>query len=359
MAPLYDGLIDASLATGDPKFVASVLRAGHCVAFKTRMSMYHADGHAAGRVWLRLYLLSGSKDPSQLEPWVKLFTYLAQNPITQELRFRETPPHGLKVTDRWVWADALYMSPPTIVVLYQATGDDSYLRFMDREFRFAYDSLYDPEEKLFYRDDRFIGQRSPEGEKIFWSRANGWVLAGLALMLESLPTDYPTRPFYLNLFQEMSRSIAALQGPDGFWNPSLGDPAYVPQPETSGTALFVRALASGVRQGLLDPKTYWPAVQRGWNAMQSVIGPDGEVTWCSPSRRSRGLQAELDRALRNGRGALRCDGNPAVAQGLPAGRPGRPAQGSRGTGRGGPCPVAMGRQPMRRAPVTRAMHGRD
>src|SRR5690606_29574641 len=131
------------------------------------------------------------------------------------------PPVGRRTTDRWVWTDALYMAPPTIVVLAQITGNRQYLDYMNSEYRFAHAGLYDPYEKLFYRDARYIEQRTPSGEKVFWSRGNGWVYAGLALLLETLPEDHPTRDFYVSLFREMTTAVIETQQPDGFWYPSL------------------------------------------------------------------------------------------------------------------------------------------
>src|SRR5688500_15888606 len=48
MAGLYDGLIDASLVTGDPKYLAAVIRAGRRSLFVTRARSHHEGGHAAG-----------------------------------------------------------------------------------------------------------------------------------------------------------------------------------------------------------------------------------------------------------------------------------------------------------------------
>jgi rhamnogalacturonyl hydrolase YesR len=174
------------------------------------------------------------------------------------------------------------MAPPTLGRLAQATGDKRYSRFLDAEYRVTYDGLFDPEENLFYRDTRFIDQRTPNGEKVFWSRGNAWVYAGLALLLNSLPADYPTRCFYIELFQRMSPAVLAAQQPDGHWYPSLKDPQHVPVGETSGSALFVLGLAWGVRQGLLDSATYWPVVERGWNAILTRIDTDGAVNFVQP-----------------------------------------------------------------------------
>jgi hypothetical protein len=46
MAPLYDGLIDTSLTTGDPQYLASVIRAGRQIAWQPGPRVYHADDNA-------------------------------------------------------------------------------------------------------------------------------------------------------------------------------------------------------------------------------------------------------------------------------------------------------------------------
>src|SRR5262249_11720961 len=127
-----------------------------------------------------------------------------------------------------------------------------------------------------------IGMRTPQGKKVFWSRGNGWVYAGLALMLDALPADWPPRKFYIDVFQRMGKAVLQTQQPDGHWYPSLKDPQHVPVGETSGSALFTFGLAWGVRQGLLDKATYWPAVERGWSAILTRINAAGAVTFVQP-----------------------------------------------------------------------------
>lgn len=282
MAALYDGLIDASIATGDPKYLAAVIRTGRRVEYRLGSRLRHADGHAAGHAWLRIYLMNPVKDPRVLQPFVEQFDEIVDKPLTDDLTFLKPPPPGEHVTDRYTWADALYMSPPTVALLASATGDQKYLRWLDSEYKFAYDALYDKGAHLWYRDATYIDQRSPSGKKIFWSRGNGWVYAGLALMLDFMPADYPTRPFYVGLLQEMSPALLAAQQPDGFWYPNLADPEQVKIGETSGTALFLIGMTAGIRTGHLDPATYWPAVDKGWSAILTRIDPDGKVTAAQP-----------------------------------------------------------------------------
>jgi unsaturated rhamnogalacturonyl hydrolase len=245
MAPLYDGLIDTSLTTGDPKYLAPVIRTGRQIAWQPGPRVYHADDHAAGHAWLRIYLMDPS-DPALLQPFKDRFDEILAKPITEDLSFTEEPQTpGVERTDRWTWSDALYMAPPTLGRLAQATGDERYLKFADAEFKATYEALFDPEENLFYRDARFIDERTPNNEKVFWSRGNGWVYAGLAELLNAVPTDYPTREFYVNLFQQMSPAVLAAQQPDGLWYPSLKDPEHIAVGETSGSALFLFGMAWG------------------------------------------------------------------------------------------------------------------
>jgi rhamnogalacturonyl hydrolase YesR len=282
MEPLYEGLISTSVATGDPRYLAAVVRAGLRVLWQPGPAIYHADDVADGQAWLRIYLM-GPNNPALLEPFKERFDRILANPVRENLSFAQLPrTPGVEPTDRWTWSDALYMAPPALGRLYEATGDVRYLEFVDSEFTASYEALYDPRAKLFYRDARFIDRRTENGKKIFWSRGNGWVYAGLALLMNSLPADYPTRSFYASVFREMTSAILATQQPDGLWYPNLADPEQVPIGETSGSALFVFGLAWGVHHGLLDEATCWPAVERGWKALVGQIGPDGAVNSVQP-----------------------------------------------------------------------------
>ncbi|HKW27812.1 MAG TPA: glycoside hydrolase family 88 protein, partial [Verrucomicrobiae bacterium] len=215
-----------------------------------------------------------------IEPLRERFDFILVNPSDAPgLDF--TQPHG-KAQELWSWCDSLFMAPPTWVRLYAATGDERYLNFAVTNWWRTTEFLYDKEEHLFFRDSTYFDKHEANGQKIFWSRGNGWVMAGLVRVLQYLPTNHPDRPRFEQLFKDMAAKVVALQQPDGLWHASLLDPKDYPEKETSGSALFTYALAWGVNQGLLDRVTFEPAVRKGWTALVDCVGADGKLTHVQP-----------------------------------------------------------------------------
>lgn len=186
-------------------------------------------------------------------------------------------------SDRWWWCDALYMAPPVYSRLYTITGNKAFMQFADKEFKATYEHLYDKEEKLFYRDAKYFDKKEANGRKIFWGRGNGWVMGGLVELLKTLPkNDKKYHPFYMKLFCEMSERIAELQCEDGFWRASMLDTQTYTDPETSGTGLFVYALAYGINEGYLSKDKFLPIVVKGWQALVASVDTEGKLCWVQP-----------------------------------------------------------------------------
>jgi rhamnogalacturonyl hydrolase YesR len=168
------------------------------------------------------------------------------------------------------------MAPAAFIELSRQTGDRRYLDFAMREFWATTDFLYDPAERLYYRDSRFFERRDAKGRKEFWSRGNGWVFGGMARVIPMLAKGSADRRRMEALFKDMAARIKALQKPDGYWAPSLLAPEQSP-PETSGTAFYTYGLAWGIQAGLLSRREYEPAMRRGWSALNRAIQPDGRL----------------------------------------------------------------------------------
>lgn len=176
---------------------------------------------------------------------------------------------------RWCWCDALYMAAPTFTAFTDITGNKEYLEFMDREFWRTVRNLYDPEEKLIFRDTRYKTTKSDNGAKMFWGRGNGWTVGAIVRVLENLPKDYPDRSKYERLLNEMMSRLVKLQDSEGYWNTSLLDREYYPAPETSATGFITYALWWGINNGVLKEKAYLPYAKKGWEAMVKAVHPNG------------------------------------------------------------------------------------
>lgn len=261
-AALYDGFLAASKAAGDQRYRDRVLQVAEQNHWSLGPRLGHADDEAIGLTYLAFYAQT-------LEPPMLASTRDGMN----EVLARPDDPQNLL----WWWCDALYMAPPVLAQLTLATGDRRYVDFMDHEWNLTTTALYDPAEHLYYRDKRFFAMREPNGRKVFWSRGNGWVLAGLALLIQRLPDESPLREKYSTLYRVMAERIADLQPPDGLWRASLLDPDAYPAPEISSTAFFTYAIAWGINQHILGRKKYLPAVSRAWRGMLTHIYASGRL----------------------------------------------------------------------------------
>jgi len=266
-AALYDGLLAASKTTGDHRYHDRVLQVADDNQWQMGPRFAHADDEAIGLTYLAFY--AENQKPEEITPTREELNKLLARP--------DDPRKNL-----WWWCDALYMAPPVLAQLSVATGDHRYIDFLNREWWITSNALYDPAEHLYFRDDSFFTMHEANGQKVFWSRGNGWVLAGLAMVLERMPPNYPDRAKYEKQFKDMAARIASLQKSDGLWRASLLDPDSYPNPEISGSGFFTYAMAWGIHHQLLDRKTYLPVVQKSWQGMIKHVYADGRLGSIQP-----------------------------------------------------------------------------
>jgi rhamnogalacturonyl hydrolase YesR len=233
-----------------------------------------------GQLYLHFY--NQDQDRDRIRHIIHQFNQILVSDPDDSLEFlgEGMPGVGRACQIRWCWCDALFMAPATWIGLTLATGDDRFTAFGDKEWWATTDYLKDPETHLYFRDSRYFTQKDEEGNKIFWARGNGWVYAGLVNVLRILPQDHPSYPRYLQLFRDMSATIAGLQHENGLWSPSLLAKKAVR--ETSGSGFMTYGLAWGVNNGYLDSAEYGPVVRKGWQALVDAVQDDGMLGWVQP-----------------------------------------------------------------------------
>jgi rhamnogalacturonyl hydrolase YesR len=281
---LYPGFMSASRVLAEPSYENAMLEVGHKYNWELAPRLvdptYVGHNQPAGQTY-------DANDQLLALTYVELYQHYhdaamnapAKRQFDQVMTENDNPNPS---APRWWWCDALFMAAPSWVGLYQATGNRAYLDYMDREWWATSSFLYDQHEHLYYRDSNFFAKREKNGQKLFWSRGNGWVMAALVQVLEGLPKDYPSRSKYVTQYREMAARLASLQGSDGLWRPGLLDPQSYELPEMSGSGFFIYSLAWGVDHHILSRKVYLPIIQKGWRGMVAHVYVDGRVGSIQP-----------------------------------------------------------------------------
>jgi rhamnogalacturonyl hydrolase YesR len=190
-----------------------------------------------------------------------------------------------KAHDYWWWADALYMVMPVMTKMYKLTGDEKYLNKLYENLLYTDSIMLDKETGLYFRDGKYVypKHQTASGKKDFWARGDGWVLAGLAKVLQDMPKDYQHQPFFAEKFVRLAQAVKQLQQPEGHWTRSMMDPHQAPGYETSGTAFFCYGLLWGVNNGYLPKKEFEPVIKKAWNYLTTIaLQPDGKVGYVQP-----------------------------------------------------------------------------
>lgn len=277
-APFWIAVERLAKETGAPRFAAATDRIGAYNGWMPGDRVFHADDHAI----IQMYVASHHRQPDirKIAPSVTQLRAIMKVAPDGSMIFdpaKQQADGGFECQLRWCWSDALYMGPASWIGIGNAVGDPRFTAYADKEFWATHEALYSKEDGLFFRDSRFKTRTGEHGEKLYWSRGNGWVFAGLANILQILPADHPSRPRYVALFREMAASLLARQMADGFWPTSLAAPAGQGTAEASGTAFFVYGLAYGVNEGLLDARRFGPAAAKGWRGLDTALSAEGRL----------------------------------------------------------------------------------
>ena len=231
----------------------------------------HVDNTVFAAVPLELYIQT--KDQEYLDLGKTFADKQWENPTTD----------GLTPQTRF-WIDDMYMVTIVQVQAYRATGEAKYLDRAALEMSSYLDKLQQLNGLFYHAPD----------VPFFWGRGDGWVAAGMAELLSSLPPNHPRRSRIMDGYLRMMKALLQYQDKDGMWHQLIDHPESYP--ETSCTGMFTFAMITGVKKGWLDRKTYAPAARKGWLALISYLQPNGDIrSVCQGTGKRNDLQYYLDR----------------------------------------------------------------
>ena len=269
-----------------------------------RSAPYHVDYTIFGAIPYEIYLLTGDEAALNLGNWYA-DTQWAPPKRTDILklpkRFQEPNcPHFLPFEEQVAyqkkgytaqtrfWIDDMYMITVLQTQAYRATGDKKYVERAAKEALLYLDKLQlkeGPLKGLFYH--------APD-VKYVWGRGDGWMAAGMPLILKHLWafSDYEHR--ILEGYQAMMAALLRYQREDGLWGQLVDGPDS--WSETSGSAMFCYGFIEGIKNGWLDPEVYGPAARKAWLALCGKLDEFGNLTdVCIGTGKKDDRQYYLDR----------------------------------------------------------------
>ncbi len=212
----------------------------------------HVDFRVLGAVPLEIFLQN--KDPRCKELGLGL----------ADAQWERTTPDGITAEARY-WIDDMYMIPLVQVQAFRATGDIKYLDRAALTMAAYFDRMQESNGLFCHGTNA----------RFYWGRGNGWMAAGSAELLRSLPENHPNHERILTGYRKMMAGLLANQTESGMWRQLIDKPES--WPESSGTAMFAFAMVTGVKNGWLDETTYGPPARKAWLALVGLLDENANL----------------------------------------------------------------------------------
>ncbi len=198
----------------------------------------------------------------------QLRTQLANHPRTNEGGFWHK-----KIYPYQMWLDGLYMGQPFYLRYALKAVDSAALEDIVNQFVWMERHSRDEKTGLLYHAwDESKSQRwcdpATGKSRHFWSRAIGWYAMALVDVLDLYPVQHPRRQELVEILRRLIPAVMSVRDERSkTWYQVLDQGTregnYL---ESSGTAMFVYAMAKGVRLELLD-ESYRGIAQESFDGM--------------------------------------------------------------------------------------------
>jgi unsaturated rhamnogalacturonyl hydrolase len=294
----YTGMVRAGTTTGDSRFrtyantrLTGIARmAAHMRANYPNATFDTYPSAVSGTIRLRRILFPQNLDDSgsmcnamirahrggigsgssSLRPWIDNYANWVS---TRQFRLSDGTFARNSPLPNTLWLDDLYMSVPCLAQMGTLTGDRRYFDDAARQIVQFHSRMFVTTNGLFMHG--WVQEMSPH-PAFHWGRANGWAIMAMAELLTEMPTSHPQRAQVLSIFRAHADALRRVQASSGLWHQLLDRPDSYQ--ETSATAMFVFAIARGIRYGWLSNTTFRPVVLRGWNGLTTKVNSTGQVT---------------------------------------------------------------------------------
>ena len=188
-----------------------------------------------------------------------------------------------------LWIDDMYMINLLQTQAYRVTKNRKYV---DRAAK----------EMVLYLDRLQLGNglfNHAADVAYRWGRGNGWMAAGMPMILQYLEPGDEHYDRILAGYRKMMETLLRNQRPSGLW----GQLVDVPESwdETSGSLMFAYGFVMGCKHGWLDAAAYAPAARKAYLAVATRLDAYGNVPdVCCGTGAENSRQYYFDRKKING-----------------------------------------------------------
>lgn len=282
----YAGMLQATEATGDPKYATytknrlkflAEIRPSFVKLEEKQAGVAHAmssvlhpkaldDCGAMCAAMIKTERLGSEVD---LKPMINTFIdYIS----TKEFRFADGTLARNRPLPNSLWLDDLFMSVPALAQMGKYTGQKKYYDDAVKQVLQFSDRMFNPGKGLFMHGWILSMDEHPQ---FHWARANGWAVMTMVELLEVLPENHEGYAKVLDLLRKHIRGLVNHQASTGFWHQLIDrNDSYL---ETSATAIYTYSIARAINRGYIDATVYAPMVCLAWNAVASKVNEKGQV----------------------------------------------------------------------------------
>jgi unsaturated rhamnogalacturonyl hydrolase len=173
-----------------------------------------------------------------------------------------------------LWDDTLMMSVLPLAKIGLLLGRPEYVEEAKRQFLIHIKYLFDTKTGLWFHGWTFDGRHN--FANALWARGNCWVTIAIPEFIEllDLKKGDPLRSFLIDTLENQVKALAKYQSEEGRWHTLIDDPSsYL---ESSAAAGFAYGIMKAVRKRYISAE-YEPMAIKAVKAVLAKIAPDGEL----------------------------------------------------------------------------------
>ncbi|RED55697.1 glycoside hydrolase family 88/105 protein [Cohnella lupini] len=234
------------------------------------------NGIAPYAIFPALYRVTGEE--AYRDEAVRIAEWLvAEAPRTREQAFEHTVTEQVAFAEQ-VWADTIFMAVLFLARTATITGHVVFAEEAQRQVLIHLRLLEDPASGVLFHGWNCVTRDHMSAAR--WTRANGWIAAGVPMILEEtaklVPVDSEVADRYIRLMD----GLLSFQREDGLWSTVMDQAEYYP--EVSGSAGIGYGLLRAMEGGWLPEEArYEEAADRVLQAVISHVMENGIVAGVS------------------------------------------------------------------------------